>query len=236
MRQFDRQSPTYPRTLACANLSLMANRGRPPLLSDEAILEAALRAFANEGYTAMSVRALNAELGLSHETISKRFGAKSELFRAAVGFGLEIFIADFNAEFDADNPTGDLEQLRATVRAFMIAASRNPTLGELMHHEGIDDAERNSLIGDLGIGERITEIASLLVRLHAAGVIRDTKLRELWFLAQGAVGPLHYRALAKMFDPFDGPVDDEELISRMTDAIMRSMGVGIFDGLGAESA
>jgi len=38
----------------------------------------------------MSVRALNAELGLSHETISKRFGPKLNLFRAAVDYGVGL--------------------------------------------------------------------------------------------------------------------------------------------------
>jgi len=201
----------------------MTVRGRPPLLSDEVILEKALAAFAASGYAAMSVRGLNAELGLSHETVSKRFGPKSELFRASVGRGVDLFIADFDREMHQGADATDLERLRATVRAFMVASSRHPSLGDLLHHEAIDEAHRMVIVGETGLGERIVETVLMLRRLHEAGIIRETRIRDLWFLAQGAVAPLHFEALSHMFDLFDGPVDADQLIERMTDAIMRSM-------------
>jgi AcrR family transcriptional regulator len=203
----------------------MSNRGRPPLQSDETILEAALTAFAAFGYAATSVRALNADLGLSHETITKRFGTKTELYRAAVNHGLQIFVAEFDSEIAACEPTDDLERLRAIVRAFMIAASHHPTLGELLHHEGIGPAERDMLMTEIGLGDRMLDVATLLRRLHVDGVIRETKLRDLWFLGQGAAAPLHFHALAAMFDPIDGPIDRDKHIERMTDTIMRGMRV-----------
>lgn len=201
----------------------MTNRGRPPLLSEEAILDKALAAFATVGYSAMSVRALNAELGVSHETISQRFGPKSELFRAAVGRGVQLFIAEFNQEIARCAPTNDLELLKATVRASMVATSRHPTLGALLHHESIDDEQRMVLTGETGLAQLMINADALLKRLHSAGIIHETKVRELWFLVEGAVTPLHFQTLAKMFDPFDGPVDGDDLIDRMSTAIMRSM-------------
>ena len=203
----------------------MSNRGRPPLLSDDAILEAALAAFAVSGYDAMSVRALNAELGLSHETISKRFGPKISLFRASVLFGVEKFIADFDDEIGDSGSADDLTRLRRSVRSLMVTMSRNPTLGELLHGLRIDESERMELLGGSGLADRLADQVALLDRLHAAGVIRRTGIREFWFLTQGAVAPVHFPELSKMFDPFDGPIDTEELLDRMTAAIMRSMGV-----------
>ena len=204
----------------------MPGRGRPPLISDEAVLEAALTAFAASGYDAMSVRALNAQLGLSHETISKRFGPKPDLFRAAVRFGVGRFVEDLDREIGPGEPDDDLAQLRGIVAAFMVTTTLHPTLGELLHHEGIDEAARVVLVDETGLGERLTSVAALLYRLHAAGRIRKTHLRELWFLAQGAVAPLRFEALARMFDPYDGPVERDELVVRMTDAVMRTMVVG----------
>lgn len=203
----------------------MPNRGRPPLLSDEVILEAAFAAFAANGYAAMSVRALNADLGLSHETITKRFGPKIDLYRAAVSYGVGLLVADFDRVLKETEPVDDLARLRGTIRAFMVAASNHPTMGDLLHHEGIGGSERTLLIEQSGLGDRLAEAVSLIQRLHAAGVIRETKIREFWFLCQAAVAPLRSPAMAKMFDPFDGPVDPDELLSRMTDAIMRSMGI-----------
>ena len=215
----------YPENLGMCQPLLMSNRGRPPLLSDEAILEGALSAFAASGFSAMSVRALNADLGLSHETISKRFGPKIELFRAVVVYGVGRFVTDFDNELSDGEFGDDLERLRATIGAFMVAMSRNPTLGDLVHQEGIDDAERERLLIRSGFGDRLSDAVAMLDRLLAAGIIRETRIRELWFLIEGAVVPLHSPAMAKMFDPFDGPVDDDELMVRMTGAIMRSMGV-----------
>ncbi|MBU6330238.1 MAG: TetR/AcrR family transcriptional regulator [Acidobacteria bacterium] len=208
----------------------MPGPGRPPIVSDDVILQQALAAFAASGFDAMSVRALNAQLGLSHETISKRFGPKRDLFRAAVRYGVGRFITDLDAEIELAPPGDDLARLRSTIRGFMVTTSHHSALGELLNNEGIDDDERAVLIGETGLGERLSEVVGLLHRLHAAGVIRQTRLRELWFLLQGAVGALHHQSLSRMFDPFDGPVDPVELIARQTDAVMRTMVIG--DDLG----
>ena len=201
----------------------MTNRGRPPLLSDEAILKKALEAFASGGFEAMSVRALNANLGLSHETVSQRFGTKSELFLAAVNYGFQLFINDFNDELTRNNPTSDLEQLRALLRAFMFSTSRHPTLGELLHHVAIDEEQRNVISGKTGLADQLMNAAELLRRLKSDGVIRDIQLRELWFMAQSAAAPIHFSNVSQMFDFFDGPLDPDEHINRITDTIMRGL-------------
>lgn len=201
----------------------MTNRGRPPILSEETILERALAAFARSGFDAMSVRALNAELGLSHEAISRRFGPKNELFRSAVAYGVRHVITDFNDEVSRLAPTDDLELLHATVRAFMVASSRHPVLGELLHHESIGEAQRAVLSSEIGLGGLIADAVALLNRLHENGVIRKTKIRDIWFLAQGATEPLRFHQFSQMFDPFDGPVKSDEHIDKMVDVIIRGI-------------
>ena len=200
----------------------VTSRGRPPLLDEAVILERALKEFARAGFSAMSVRALNAELGVSHETISKRFGSKTELFQAVVNFGMGKFMEDFIREFDAEAPADDLSLLRATLHAFIVATSRHPSLGELLHHESIGEDQRAVLLGEAGLVDRIADTAALLHRLEIAGVIHETKIREFWFLAQAAAAPLHFPQVSQMFDAFDGPIHPETHLARMTDAIMRS--------------
>lgn len=201
----------------------MPKRGRPPLRSDDTILEAALHAFATLGYDATSVRALNAELGLSHETITQRFGSKPKLYRAAVAHGLHQFIGQFDREVASQAATDKIEQLRAIVRALMVSMSRHPTLGELMHHADFGEAERQSLLTEIGLVDRLLEVASLLQRLRDDGRIREISLRELWFLTQGSAAPLHFPAVAAMFDPVDGPLDPDHHIDRMVELVMRSV-------------
>lgn len=201
----------------------VTNRGRPPLLSEETILEKALEAFATKGFAAMSVRALNAELGLSHEAISRRFGPKSELFRSAVAHGVQHVIADFNDEVSRLAPANDLERLRAILRAFMVVSSRHPVLGELLHHESIDEQQRAVLMSEIGLGGLIADTVALLHQLHESGVIRDTKIREIWFLAQGAAEPLRFHQFSQMFDFFDGPIKRDAHIDKMVDVIVRGI-------------
>lgn len=202
----------------------MTRRGRPPLQRDETILDAALASFARLGYDATSVRALNAELGLSHETISQRFGSKAELFRAAVHHGVQQFVVEFDSEIEAQHPTSDLARLRAVVRAFIIATSHHPNLGELLHQSAIPEEDRAALINAIGLDVRIVEVASLLQRLREASAIGDTSMREFWFLAQAGAAPLHFPAVAQMFDPIDGPLDPDRHVDRMVDIVMRGLG------------
>ena len=191
----------------------MGIRGRPSLQCDATILEAALDAFATNGFDSRSVRALSSHLGLSHETIDKRFGTKLDLYRAAVSQGLLLFVTEFDREITALAPIDDLERLRATVPAFMIAASHHPTLDQLLNHQGIGVAERDLLMTEIGLGERMTEVADLLSRLQSHGVIRGTTLHELSIFAQGAAAPLHLDAIAATFDPSTAP-SNESITSR----------------------
>ena len=77
---------------------------------------------------------------------------------------------------------------------------------DLLHQGGISAADRAELTGAVGLDTRMLEVTGLLRRLHVAGTIRSTSMRELWFLAQAGAAPLHFRDLAAMFDAIDGPL------------------------------
>jgi len=98
-------------------------RGRPRLRDDDEILRAALQAFAEHGYDGMSLRTLNAEMGLSRGTINQRFGSKEQLWYAAVEHEFRHLIDDLNAELQQRAvPDDDLSQVREGIRAFLIAS------------------------------------------------------------------------------------------------------------------
>jgi transposase len=66
----------YRAVMATDAVPTAETRGRPRLRDDDEILRAALHAFAEHGYDGMSLRTLNAEMGLSRGTINQRFGSK----------------------------------------------------------------------------------------------------------------------------------------------------------------
>ena len=100
-------------------------RGRPPaddpsVIPTDALLDAALAAFAERGYEGTSVRELARTLGVSHNLIPQRIGAKDELWRRAVDHGFaRLALALADVVVGGDPPGDDLVKLRALVVRFV---------------------------------------------------------------------------------------------------------------------
>jgi AcrR family transcriptional regulator len=204
------------------------SRGRPRIRQDDEILDAALHAFAAQGYDAMSLRSLNAQLGLSHGTISQRFGSKERLYFAAIDRGFTTFVADIDQRrrhlLAAIEPLDDLSDLRATIRAFLGAAAERPELGRMMNQEGLASTSRLRYIVDTVMVPLFGVIGDLLARLRAEGRIRPVTARGLFFLVgHGAEAPFTLTALSESFDALDGPLDPEQHADDMTDLLMRGI-------------
>jgi AcrR family transcriptional regulator len=214
-------------------------RGRPRIHEDDEILDAALQAFAAQGYEAMSLRALNAQLGLSHGTISQRFGTKERLFFAAVDRGLTAFVEEVERIrvhlLSAIDRTDELEDLRATIRAFLGAALRHPELGRLMNQEGLQATERLNYFVETVIFPLFGTIGQTLDQLRLEGRIRPVTMRSMFFLVgHGAEAPFTLTALSEAFDVMDGPLDPEQHADDITDLIMR--GITLTDADAPEGA
>ncbi len=203
-------------------------RGRPRIRQDDEILDAALRAFAAQGFDGMSLRSLNADLGLSHGTISQRFGTKERLFYAAVDHGFDSFFGDIDrCRTEALGPPegrDDLDDLRVTIRAFLGAALQRPELGRLMNQEGLTWTPRLEYIVEHVMIPVFEAFGGSLIRLQEAGRIRPVTARALFFLvAHGAEAPYTLTALSQAFDVLDGPLDPGRHADDTTDLIMRGL-------------
>ncbi len=203
-------------------------RGRPRIRQDDEILDAALRAFAAQGFDGMSLRSLNAELGLSHGTISQRFGTKERLFYAAIDRGFETFFADIDRRrTEALGPIGcgdDLEDLRIAIRAFLGAALLRPELGRLMNQEGLVPTPRLEYIVENVMVPLFSTIGDALDRLREAGRVGPVTARALFFLVgHGAEAPYTLSALSTAFDILDGPLDPERHADDVTELIIRGI-------------
>jgi AcrR family transcriptional regulator len=203
-------------------------RGRPRIRRDDEILEAALQGFAAQGFDAMSLRSLNSQLGLSHGTISQRFGTKQRLYFAAVDLGFAVFLADLGERrqmsLSAIDAPDDLADLRATIRAFLGAALLRPELGRLMNQEGLYSTVRLQYIVEHVMEPVIANLSPLLVRLNQAGRVRPVTARAVFFLvAHGAEAPFALTALSDAFDSVDGPLDPHQHADDVTDLLMRGI-------------
>jgi len=199
-------------------------RGRHRILSDEVILAAALRTFADEGYEAMSVRHLNAELGLSHETIRQRFGAKRQLFFATVDFAVADFFRAMAIELESMPPaTNDLEELRRAVRAYVTTSMKLPQLSNLINHESTTLNERMEYIFNAAFVPGMQMVSGPLEHLVAQGVVHPITVRDAFFLVRAGMAPFTQRGLSQAFDSLCGPLDEAGHVDHFLDVFFRGL-------------
>ncbi len=176
-------------------------------MSDEAILDAALDAFAEAGFEAMSLRSLSRRLGLAHGAINQRYGSKDDLFRAAVRHGFGELVAEIDATEPADERSGPTRR-RDSIRAFLVASAKRPQLVRLMNHEGIVGSERLDLVFD-------EFIAPVIAAGPDPGDGALTTREAFFLIVHGAAAPFTLSALAHRFDADEGPLDAEHHAERM---------------------
>jgi TetR/AcrR family transcriptional regulator, mexJK operon transcriptional repressor len=105
----------------------LSGPGRPKdLAKRDAILEAAKRLFAGDGYTGVSMDQIAAEAGVSKLTVYSHFGDKEALFAAAVRAKCEEMLPD---DLFAQELKGPLRaQLRAIASAFFALISSDEAI------------------------------------------------------------------------------------------------------------
>ncbi len=201
-----------------------ARKGRQRTVSDDTILKAAFEAFAAEGYESMSVRGLNLDLGLSHETVRQRFGSKSELFFAAVDYGVAKFYTLLFEEIalrgDAEN---DVQELRFAVQSFMAASIKFPLLAQLVNHEAGHPSQWMDYIFTVGFVPGMTVYGEILNRLVDQGVIHPITARDVFFLVDAGFSPYAQVGLSRAFDVLSGPFDESTHVERFIDFLFRGL-------------
>ena len=188
---------------------MRARRGRPPAadaLSEDEILTAALRSFAAHGYLGTSVRDLNADLGVSHNLIHRRFGSKLDLWKATADRWFGDFVAELDPVLDSIRPGQPLGAFRRFIVAFIETSASRPDLLRMMQLEGAIESERLDYVWERHVrafGRRINQVVRTL-----EGSERYTSLpatTTFFLLAHGATAPSH-PAASRRIEPGD-PTD-----------------------------
>lgn len=175
----------------------------------DAMLLAALSAFATHGYDGVSVNALGRELGVSHNLLHQRFGSKEGLWYAAVDWGFGG-LADELVKAADPTLSDPLDQLAVILRRFLEVSADRPELVGLMNLEGRESSERLTYLYDHYVEPLTSPIGRVLEHLAADGRIRPLSVRAFLFLvAHGAAAPFTLQALARELDPSD-PLDPAE--------------------------
>ncbi len=190
--------------------------GRPPsgapVPPSEQILERGLEAFAELGYEAVSVRQLNARLGMGHTFIHDRFGSKKAFWMAVVDHAIDHITQEVAMALGRDGED-DVARLIAGVRAFHQAAGHHPHLTRLVDYEAARESPRLEYLYRL-MAPLNDAARPLFERLVRQGKVRDVP----WYLFHFAVTkPLAMYSQAPLARLFGRPedADDHALMSQL---------------------
>lgn len=192
--------------------------GRPaaddPSVQPESVLQHALRAFADQGYEAVSIRRLSTELGMGHTFISDRYGSKKELWEAVVDYAMARTAPQVGAEL-ADEEKDDLDRLVSTVRALHRAAAESADFAALIDQEARIDSPRLAYLYELMIPVN-GEIRALFDRLVGEGRLRPMPWYLFYFLITAPTSLYSQPPLARLL----GRPDDADDHDLMTDLVL----------------
>lgn len=198
--------------------------------SDAEVLDAALIAFAEQGYAGTSVRQLARSLGVHHNHIPQRFGSKERLWYAAVDHGFGIVYSDLNRSFAEPFPD-ELSRLRAMVVRFIEINAARPALMRIVNSEAVIGGPRLEYLFNEYIEPVRRYGSKVLSGLAQRGEVVPMPVGMLYFLmASGAGGPIVFPGLAERLgvglDPSD-PQAVHELAVQTVDML--------FDGVRTRS-
>lgn len=133
---------------------------RPPKYHDDEILDRALRLFWTRGWSATSIRELEAELDLKAPAIYRRFGSKDGLSQAVLDHYVDRVVQRRIEKYlPAD---GDPI---ANIRAFLVSAvtapaDDGPLIGCLLTTTALESPDVSRELGEaLKAGQRVIEVA-----------------------------------------------------------------------------
>jgi TetR/AcrR family transcriptional regulator len=191
--------------------------GRPPsdapLPELEQILQRGLEAFAELGYEAVSVRQLNARLGMGHTFIHDRYGTKEDFWKAVVQWAIEQVTTEVAATSEGAEGKDDLAQLISSVRAFHQAGARRPHLIRLIDYEAGRDSPRLAYLYEQ-MGELNDAGRPQFDKLVQEGKIRDIPWYLFHFVLTKPLAMYGQEPLARLFGRPDD-ADDHALLSTL---------------------
>jgi TetR/AcrR family transcriptional regulator len=194
----------------------------------ERILDAALGAFAEQGFDAASTRTIAARAGVNLGLIPYYFGGKQALWREAVD---RAFSSLSEGVGEIGRGAGEIDSRAAAavlIRRYVRFVARHPEFVLLMHEEGKRDSERMRWIVDRHVRPLFEATTRLMALNQGQGRIpAGIDPLHFHYILAGAVGLFFHQApecrRLTDRDPFD-----EAMVEAHADAIVHLM-VGKID-------
>lgn len=170
-------------------------RKRQPDEVKSRIVEAAIRAFARQGFSGASLRAIAREAGVTIQLLVYHFATKEALWKQAMTEAFSTFDSLHGAEpLPADAPVAD--RLRRYISDLVQFTGRRPDLLRIMIQEAGQITPRMTWLADTRISPMLKEFCALAKEGQEAGLVRDIPPARL-FYAAAATASLPYSVAAE---------------------------------------
>lgn len=155
--------------------------------SKEAILTAAQRVFASDGYDGASMPKVAKRAGVAAPLIHYYFGSKENLWRETVALSLSDLRRDALAISEATRALAPLDRLRVILQALTQHAARWPDNFVMIMAEARSESDRFAWVQENYTGVIFREVLSILQDAKDRKVIKDVATDQLAFLLIGGV-------------------------------------------------
>lgn len=101
----------------------------------EAVLKAALKVFAQEGFHNAKLRDIASIAGTTHSLIRHHFGSKEDLWKAVVDYGLNMQENNILKILKSHESTDPVELFREFLQSYISTIAKNPELSKILMHD-----------------------------------------------------------------------------------------------------
>jgi AcrR family transcriptional regulator len=190
--------------------------------SRDAILDAALKAFARGGFEGASLPRIAAMAEVAPTLIHYYFGNKDKLWRETIDHSLGGLKREFNVILNATRALAPLDRLRALLQAIIHFAARQPDHFAMIMAEARAGTDRFAWVQAHYTGVLFREVISLLRQARDLGQIRDVALDQVAMMLVGGI-------LARFsVDPTE---PDKRDVAKLADEYTELMFAMLLDGL-----
>lgn len=168
--------------------------------SREAILDAALKAFAREGYDGASMPKIARLAGIAPPLIHYYFGSKENLWRETVDHSLGELRREAIAICAATRALAPLDRLRALLQAHSEFAAKWPDHFFMIIAEARSDSERFDWVQEHYTGVLFEQVLDILRDARAGNTIRDLDLEQIAIMLVGGI-LVHFTVIPRNHAP-----------------------------------
>jgi AcrR family transcriptional regulator len=151
------------------------------------ILEAALLAFARDGFDGASLPKIAEIAKVAHPLIHYYFGSKDNLWRETVEYAFGGLIREATAVEAASRSLSPLQRLRVMIQAFAQFAARYPNHFGLIMAEMRSDSERLAWLRENYLNAFVKRLTRVLKDAQEQNEIKKVPLDHLGFILIGSI-------------------------------------------------